>query len=78
MSRCGGQLFHPNSPDTMDRLSAMVALQVALLGPHHVLIALFTTALYGYKLVLVGPHPYSQLNDLYECVSCIWSLSLLC
>ena len=59
-------------------LSPMVALQVALLGPHHVLIALFTTALYGYKLVLVGPHPYSQLNDLYECVSCIWSLSLLC
>jgi len=61
-------------------LSPMIFLECAYFAPHSqfVLMGCLTAMLYSAKLLVVGPSPYHRLMDLWECVTCIGSLSLLC
>lgn len=58
-------------------IGPMVCVASALFAPHLNLILWVTGLLVLHKMVIVGPSAATKLYDMWECVTCIGSLSLL-
>lgn len=60
-------------------LFPMISLSTAFLGFEHYHTTLYITTpiLTVIKMILIGPSPAHKLSDLWECISCMGSLSLL-
>jgi len=58
-------------------MSPMIALGGALIGPQYLLMLITTSLMYAYKMIMIGPSQSHSVRQMWECITCIGSWSLL-
>jgi hypothetical protein len=58
-------------------LLPIICLAIGFIAPNFLLLGILIPTAWLYKLVLIGPSQKHKLKELWECIICLGSLSLL-